>query len=269
MKKSGIKKIGILLSILLLTIFSFTGCDELATEILQEAVNAVVEEAYSEEDTYDEEDGYLEGDIYEDEEGYGREETNDQGNTRKDENPAHVTEEESAAQKEQVREDEEENNVNGNGEQSAVEQEDGTAEEEPERDPEPEAVQQNPEGTVPEGTVPDENGEYTTKDQVAAYLNAYGHLPSNFITKKEARDLGWVKEKGNLDEVAPGKSIGGDYFGNYEETLPEKRGREYHECDIDFDGKRRGAKRIVYSNDGLIYYTEDHYGTFELLYGEE
>ena len=115
----------------------------------------------------------------------------------------------------------------------------------------------------------DESGAYTSKEEVAAYLNAYGHLPDNFITKKEAQKLGWVSKEGNLGEVAPGKSIGGDYFGNYEGSLPEKKGREYHECDIDSDGGYRGAKRIVYSNDGLIYYTEDHYESFELLCGEE
>ena len=63
------------------------------------------------------------------------------------------------------------------------------------------------------------------------------------------------------------QSIGGDYFGNYEGVLP--KGKEYHECDIDTDGGYRGAKRIVFSDDGCIYYTEDHYETFELLYGEE
>ena len=118
-------------------------------------------------------------------------------------------------------------------------------------------------------SAPDESGTYTSKEDVAAYLNAYGHLPSNFITKKEAKALGWVNTEGNLADVAPGKSIGGDYFGNYEGILPDKKGREYHECDIDSRNGRRGAKRIVYSNDGLIYYTEDHYETFELLYGEE
>lgn len=112
-----------------------------------------------------------------------------------------------------------------------------------------------------------EDGEYTSKDEVAAYLNTYYHLPGNFITKKEAKELGWDSKAGNLGEVAPGKSIGGDYFGNYEGLLPEDR--DYHECDIDSDGGYRGAKRIVYSDDGLIYYTEDHYETFELLYGEE
>lgn len=114
-----------------------------------------------------------------------------------------------------------------------------------------------------------EDGVYTSKDDVAAYLNEYEHLPSNFITKKEAKALGWDSKAGNLAEVAPGKSIGGDYFGNYEEILPEEDGRDYHECDIDSNGGYRGAKRIVYSDDGLIYYTEDHYKTFELLYGEE
>lgn len=114
-----------------------------------------------------------------------------------------------------------------------------------------------------------EDGTYTTKEEVAEYLYLYGHLPSNFITKKEAKKLGWVSSEGNLDEVAPGMSIGGDYFGNYEGNLPEAKDRDYYECDIDFDGTYRNAKRIVFSNDGLIYYTEDHYETFELLYGEE
>lgn len=115
----------------------------------------------------------------------------------------------------------------------------------------------------------EEDGIYTSKEDVSAYLILYEHLPSNYITKKEAKALGWVSSEGNLSEVAPGMSIGGDYFGNYEGLLPEADGRDYYECDIDFDGTYRGAKRIVFSNDGLIYYTEDHYESFELLYGEE
>ena len=114
-----------------------------------------------------------------------------------------------------------------------------------------------------------EDGTYTSKEDVAEYLHTYGHRPSNFIKKKAAQKLGWVSGEGNLWDVAPGMSIGGDYFGNYEGNLPEAKDRDYYECDIDFDGSYRGAKRIVYSNDGLIYYTEDHYETFELLYGEE
>ncbi|SCY05159.1 ribonuclease domain-containing protein [Butyrivibrio sp. INlla14] len=112
-----------------------------------------------------------------------------------------------------------------------------------------------------------EDGTYNSKEDVALYIHIYGKLPSNFITKKEAKKLGWPG--GSLEDYAPGKSIGGDYFGNYEGLLPAKEGRKYYECDIDTLGKsKRGAKRIIYSNDGLIFYTEDHYESFELLYGE-
>ena len=116
----------------------------------------------------------------------------------------------------------------------------------------------------------DEDGEYTSKEEVAAYLNEYGHLPSNYITKSEAKELGWNSgDNSTLDKVAPGKSIGGDKFGNNEGLLPKASGRQYYECDIDYVKGGRNAKRIIYSNDGLIYYTEDHYESFELLYGEE
>ena len=111
----------------------------------------------------------------------------------------------------------------------------------------------------------DFHGSYTTKEDVALYIHTYGDLPLNFMTKKQAKDLGW--EGGSLEPVAPGMCIGGDWFGNYEGLLPEDR--EYTECDIDTMGNdSRGAKRIVFSDDGLIYYTEDHYESFELLYGE-
>ena len=114
----------------------------------------------------------------------------------------------------------------------------------------------------------DEEGTYTTKEDVALYIHLYGHLPRNFITKKEAEKLGWPS--GSLEPYAPGMCIGGSRFGNYEGLLPEAEGRTYTECDIDTLGAEKwGAKRIVFSNDGLIYYTEDHYETFELLYGEE
>ena len=121
------------------------------------------------------------------------------------------------------------------------------------------AGESDPDALLPEG------GSYTSAEDVAAYLVTYGHLPGNFITKKEARALGW--EGGSLEPEAPGRSIGGDRFGNYEGTLPEG---DYHECDIDTLGAdRRGTKRLVYSDDGRIYYTENHYESFTLLYGEE
>ena len=110
-----------------------------------------------------------------------------------------------------------------------------------------------------------ESGAYTDKVHVAAYINQFAKLPHNYITKGEAQKLGW-QTKGTLDKVAPGKSIGGDKFGNYEGILPKKNGRTYRECDIDYVKGNRNAKRIVYSNDGLIYYTGDHYKTFTKLY---
>ena len=128
------------------------------------------------------------------------------------------------------------------------------------------AVSALPDGSGAEAI--DEDGSYTSKEDVALYIHTYGRLPGNFISKKEAQALGW--SGGSLEPYAPGKCIGGSRFGNYEGLLPEKEGRTYTECDIDTLGaESRGAKRIVFSNDGLIYYTGDHYESFELLYGEE
>lgn len=134
---------------------------------------------------------------------------------------------------------------------------------------EPEETEEDPE-QIPDETeeaVPDENGTYTSKDDVALFIHVYGRLPDNFISKKDAEKLGW--SGGSLEPYAPGKCIGGSRFGNYEGILPDRDGRTYTECDIDTLGaQKRGAKRIVFSNDGLIYYTEDHYESFELLYGD-
>ena len=95
-----------------------------------------------------------------------------------------------------------------------------------------------------------EDGSYTTKEDVAAYLIQYGHLPGNFVTK-----------------TLPGKCIGGDSFGNQEGLLPRAKGRSWRECDINTLGKKsRGSERLIWSNDGLIYYTGDHYESFTLVY---
>lgn len=109
----------------------------------------------------------------------------------------------------------------------------------------------------------EKDGTYDTADEVALYLVTYHMLPSNYITKEEARKLGW--DGGPLEEVAPGKCIGGDVFGNREGLLPKDH--DYHECDIDSMGKeKRNRKRLVYSEDFEIYYTEDHYSSFTRLY---
>ena len=130
----------------------------------------------------------------------------------------------------------------------------------PEETSEPETA---PEATPePEPTV-DEDGEYTTPEDVALYIHTFGHLPDNFITKNQARDLGWDNSRGNLWDVAPGKSIGGDRFGNYEGLLPDG---SYRECDVNYEGGYRGAERLIYGQDGSVYYTNDHYKSFTQLY---
>ena len=140
-----------------------------------------------------------------------------------------------------------------------------------ETDEETTAPPTEPETTVPD-TVPEDetlpasvekDGSYTTPEDVAAYIHTFGTLPGNFITKNEAKELGWDSSAGNLAEVAPGKSIGGDRFGNREKQLPKGN---YRECDVNYAGGYRGAERLIYGDDGSIYYTNDHYKTFTQLY---
>ncbi len=147
---------------------------------------------------------------------------------------------------------------------------------EPEEDL-PDASQNAPDSTDPgnssqgktdEGNALDEDGWYDSKEDVALYIHLYGDLPDNYVSKDEAEDAGW--SGGNVERyTGEGTAIGGSRFGNREGLLPKAPGRTYTECDIDTVGESsRGAKRIVFSNDGLVYYTDDHYESFELLYGE-
>ena len=115
-----------------------------------------------------------------------------------------------------------------------------------------------------EGLTIDEEGWYYSAFDVSLYLYTYGHLPDNYITKDEARELGW--EGGSVEEFAPDMAIGGDKFGNREGLLPKKNGRQWYECDVNYYGGYRGSERILYSNDGLIFYTDDHYESFTQLY---
>ena len=108
----------------------------------------------------------------------------------------------------------------------------------------------------------EESGPIIEPQAIADYLFEHGELPENFITKKEAKELGWDSRYNYVSDVAPGMSIGGDYFGNYEGNLPEVKGRKYYECDCYYTGGERNAYRIIYSNDGHVWYTEDHYNTF-------
>lgn len=110
-----------------------------------------------------------------------------------------------------------------------------------------------------------EDGHYTDAQNVADFIEAFGELPDNYITKDEAYEMGWVPDQGNLDQVAPGMSIGGDFFGNFEGRLPDSPDRQYYEADINYSGGYRGPERLVFSDDGLYFYTNDHYDTFETV----
>ena len=122
---------------------------------------------------------------------------------------------------------------------------------------------EEPEITQTADTV-DEHGYYYDAEHVVLYLDVYGHLPENYITKSDARALGW--EGRSVEAYQEGAAIGGDRFGNREGLLPEEPGRTYTECDINTLGAdSRGAERLIFSNDGLYFYTSDHYASFTEL----
>ena len=137
----------------------------------------------------------------------------------------------------------------------------------PEETPDEPETPEAPEAEADTGTSDSavtEGAYYYDLEHVVLYLDRYGVLPDNYITKDEARELGW--EGGSVENYLDGAAIGGDRFGNREGLLPEASGRSYTECDIDTDGQSsRGAKRLVFSNDGLYFYPEDHYETFDEL----
>ncbi|MBR6766548.1 MAG: ribonuclease [Clostridia bacterium] len=120
-----------------------------------------------------------------------------------------------------------------------------------------------------DGTLYEYDFPITDAQQIVNYIYEFGWLPENFITKDEAREMGWDSSRNYVGDVAPGMSIGGDVFGNYEELLPEEKGRIWYECDVNYRGKKRGAERLVFSSDGLFYYTIDHYESFTEMFPEE
>ncbi|WP_294216626.1 ribonuclease domain-containing protein [uncultured Chryseobacterium sp.] len=104
--------------------------------------------------------------------------------------------------------------------------------------------------------------EELTRDQtVTQYIQQNHRLPDYYITKKEARAKGWNPSQGNLCEVLPGRAIGGDRFGNREGSLPQ--GPDYYEADVNYRCGGRNADRIVFTRDGDVYLTKDHYKSFK------
>ena len=114
--------------------------------------------------------------------------------------------------------------------------------------------------------IPDVNGSYYSTEDVALYIHTYGRLPGNYITKTKAQKMGWKSESFDLWEIADGMCIGGGPFGNREGLLPDAEDRDYYECDVNYYGGARGEERLVYSDDGLIFYSDDHYESFTRLY---
>lgn len=94
------------------------------------------------------------------------------------------------------------------------------------------------------------------------WLKTFQKLPDYYITEAEAEALGWENRLGNLRKVAPGKMLQKGVYQNRDHHLPEAPGRVWYEADINYTGGFRGADRILYSNDGLIFVTYDHYKTF-------
>ncbi len=109
----------------------------------------------------------------------------------------------------------------------------------------------------------DKNQAYYSMEDVAGFLLKYGELPKNYLTKRQAMSRGWNSSSGNLWKVTDKGVIGGDNFGNREGQLPKKSGRRYFEADVEYTGGRRNAHRLVFTNDGLVYYTSNHYKTFK------
>lgn len=105
--------------------------------------------------------------------------------------------------------------------------------------------------------------DLTKEEIVVAYIKEHNKLPEYYITKREALRLGWQASKGNLCDVAKDKAIGGDIFTNREKQLPAERKRKWYEADLNYHCGRRGADRVVFSNDGLIFVTFNHYKTFQ------
>lgn len=104
-------------------------------------------------------------------------------------------------------------------------------------------------------------GQLTNEDVVINYVKENRRLPDYYITKTEARNQGWIASKGNLCEVLPGKAIGGDKFSNREKTLPS--GNQYFEADVNYNCGNRNADRIIYTKNGEVWLTKNHYKTFE------
>jgi len=103
--------------------------------------------------------------------------------------------------------------------------------------------------------------ELTNETKVISFVKSNHKLPDYYITKSEAKSQGWNPSKGNLCDVLPGKAIGGDKFSNREKQLP--KGEQYYEADVNYNCGNRNADRIVFTKNGDVWITKNHYKSFE------
>lgn len=126
---------------------------------------------------------------------------------------------------------------------------------------------EKPEQTQKQASSPSSSGpdmkKLTQAEKVISYVKSHGDLPNYYISKAQAKKIGWDPQEENLCDILPGKAIGGDQFSNREGKLPQKEGRQYFEADLNYGCGSRSADRMIYSNDGLVYITTDQYRSFE------
>ncbi|WP_067701821.1 ribonuclease domain-containing protein [Erwinia sp. ErVv1] len=123
--------------------------------------------------------------------------------------------------------------------------------------------ERRPAGSKASTSFRDDISVLTQQQRVADYLHQHQQLPPLYLKKSDARRQGWDPARGNLCEALPGRAIGGDRFSNREGRLPDGQGRRWFEADVNYQCGRRGSDRMLYSSDGLIYVTRDHYRHFE------
>ncbi len=103
-----------------------------------------------------------------------------------------------------------------------------------------------------------------TKDGTSGadwWLRHYGQLPDNYHSESDLRALGW-KQGDSPVKFAPEKMVTRGEYENMNGHLPDAPGRVWYEADINYYSGKRNGHRILWSNDGLLFVTYDHYRTF-------
>ncbi len=102
-----------------------------------------------------------------------------------------------------------------------------------------------------------ENGD----DGADYWIKYFGELPKYYVTKNEAKSSGWRQSK-SPENYIPDKMIMGGIYHNKNDHLPNAPGRIWYEADINYYEGKRNGHRFLWSNDGLMFVTYNHYETF-------